>query len=376
MAALRARKHREDKPFALMVARRREAARRLVTLDPVQEALLSSTVAGRSCSRRAGPTPPVAAAVAPRAPELGVMLPYTPLHHLLLADFAVRDAAAAALVMTSGNVSDEPIAFRDDDALERLAPIADLFLLHDREIETRTDDSVIADGALGGRTPAAAAAPLARATCPARCAAGPGAPAAAGLRRRAEEHLLPGQGRPGLGRPPHRRPRALRDAARPSATGIAHFERLFAVAPELVAHDLHPDYLSTAYALERDGRASCVAVQHHHAHLAACLAEHGLDGPGRGRDLRRHRLRADGTVWGGELLVGGPGRVRARRLAVAGADARRRGRDPPALADGLRLAGRGARRAAAGAAPACRTGRVPALGGDEPDRRQRRRSRR
>ena len=113
VAALRARKHREDKPFALM-APTLEAARALVELGPEEEALLRSAASGRSCSRRAAPDAAVAPSVAPASRELGVMLPYSPLHHLLLAD------AGAPLVMTSGNVSDEPIAYRDDDALERL----------------------------------------------------------------------------------------------------------------------------------------------------------------------------------------------------------------------------------------------------------------
>ncbi len=147
VAELRARKHREDKPFALM-ARDLGAAGELVRLGEVEAALLS----GRDRPIVLAPRRPgarVAAAVAPLAPELGVMLPYSPLHHLLLAD------VGEPLVMTSGNVSDEPIAYEDDDALERLGDIADVFLLHDRPIETRTDDSVLR---VAPRTPAPAAA--------------------------------------------------------------------------------------------------------------------------------------------------------------------------------------------------------------------------
>jgi hydrogenase maturation protein HypF len=135
VAALRARKHREDRPFALMAADV-EAARALVELGPVEEALLG----GRErpiviAPRRAGAA--VAAAVAPRSAELGVMLAYAPLQHLLLAD------CGGPLVMTSGNVADEPIAYADDDALVRLAGIADLVLVHDRPIHVRADDSVV-----------------------------------------------------------------------------------------------------------------------------------------------------------------------------------------------------------------------------------------
>ena len=121
--------------------------------------------------------------------------------------------------------------------------------------------------------------------------------------------------------------------------GVAHFERLFAVAPELVAHDLHPDYLSTGYALEREG-VELVGVQHHHAHLAACLAEHGEPGPAVGAIFDGAGLGPDGTVWGGELLVGGARGLRARRPPLAGAAAgRRRGR-ARAVADGVRVAAR------------------------------------
>ena len=206
VATLRARKHREDKPFALM-APDLEAARALVELDAERGGAAARPASGRSCSRRAAPD---ARGRAPRSrpasPELGVMLPYSPLHHLLLAD------AGAPLVMTSGNVSDEPIAYRDEDALERLAGIADLFLLHDRPIQTRTDDSVV-------RAVARRDAPLllrrSRGYVPARIdAAG----------RRARAHVLAcgaelkntfclAKGDARLGRPPHRRPRELRDAA-------------------------------------------------------------------------------------------------------------------------------------------------------------------
>ncbi|MFZ0041217.1 MAG: carbamoyltransferase HypF [Solirubrobacteraceae bacterium] len=308
VSALRARKHREDKPFALMVGDV-EHARRLVALGPDAEALLRSPARPIVLAARL-PGAPVAAHVAPGAPELGVMLPYTPLHELVLSDFAhaCTGNPAGALVMTSGNVSDEPIAYRDADALGRLAAIADLFLVHDREIETRTDDSVVravhaepdSDPATGQRQflrrsrgyvpghltlPVPAPEPLL--ACGAEqkntfCVA-KGARAWVGHHIGDLEHYATLQA---------------------FIEGIEHFERLFAVTPELVAYDLHPDYLSTKYALEREG-VRTVGIQHHHAHLAACLAEHGVhesqavgaifDGTGYGTDA---------TVWGGELLVG------------------------------------------------------------------------
>ena len=225
------------------------------------------------------PGAPVAAAVAPRSADLGVMLPYSPLHHLLLAD------AGAPLVMTSANRSDEPIAFRDDDALERLAGIADLFLVHDRPIETRTDDSVArvaGDRTLlvrrsRGYVPVSIPLPL-----PARRPV-----LACGAELKSTFCLARGA-RSWVGH--HIGDLRNFETLRSYATGIEHFERLFAIAPEVVAHDLHPDYLSTRYALERPG-VEHVAVQHHHAHLAAVLAEHGETGSCGGSDLRRRRAR-------------------------------------------------------------------------------------
>jgi len=294
VAALRARKHREHRPFALMVADV-AGARALVELDVSAETLLGSAARPIVLGPRTAGAP-VAAAVAPGAPELGVMLPYTPLHHLLLVDFT--DLGGAALVMTSGNLSDEPIAYRDEDALERLGPIADLLLVHDREIETRTDDSVvrIARGAplmlrrSRGYVPAPLPLPIPAARPLLACGAEQKSTFCVARDERAwvGHHIGDLEQLATL--------TAYRD-------GIGHFERMFAVTPELVAHDLHPDYLSTQYALELDG-VELIAVQHHHAHLAACLAEHGVTAPAVGAIFDGTGLGADGTVWGGELLVG------------------------------------------------------------------------
>jgi hydrogenase maturation protein HypF len=294
VAALRARKHREDKPFALMVADV-GAARELVELGPEEETLLRSAQRPIVVASRR-PAADVAPSVAPGAPELGVMLAYSPLHHLL-----VRDAAVP-LVMTSGNVSDEPIAFRDEEAIERLAPIADLLLIHNRAIETRTDDSVIrVVNVAGGRR----ALPIRRSRgyvpghlplpIPARrpvlaCGAEQKNTfcVARGWRAWVGHHI---------GDLEHF---ATHNAFR---EGVSHFETMFAVTPEIVAHDLHPGYLSTAYALERAG-VDHVGIQHHHAHLAACLAEHGVTAPALGAIFDGTGYGTDGTVWGGELLIG------------------------------------------------------------------------
>ncbi len=291
-STLRARKHREDKPFALMAVDL-EAARELVELGEQEEAFLL----GRErpiviAPRRGGAA--VAEAVAPRSGELGVMLPYSPLHHLLLAD------VGQPLVMTSANVSDEPIAYRDEDALERLGGIADLFLIHDRPIETRTDDSVLRAVARRGppllirrsrgwvprdiELPLTAARPLL--ACGAElkstfCVA-------KGTRAWVSHHIGDLENY---------------ETLRSFTAGIDHFQRLFAVRPAIVVHDMHPEYLSTKYALERD-ELEPLAVQHHHAHLAACLAEHGARGPAVGAIYDGTGFGTDGTIWGGELLIG------------------------------------------------------------------------
>ena len=294
VAALRARKHREDKPFALMVPTV-AAARELVVLGAEEEALLR----GRErpivlAPRREGAA--VAAAVAPHARELGVMLPYTPLHHLLLAD------AATPLVMTSGNVSDEPIAYEDADALERLGGIADLFLLHDRPIHMRTDDSVVR--VMGSHPPRPLMLRRARGHVPASLALPQPAARpvlACGAELKSTFCLAKGA-RAWVSH--HIGDLANLETLRSFIAGVEHFERLFDVRPELVAHDLHPEYLSTKYALEREATAH-VAVQHHHAHLAACLAEHGEPGPAIGAIFDGTGYGLDGTIWGGELLAGG-----------------------------------------------------------------------
>ena len=290
VADLRARKHREDKPFALM-APDLEAARALTELAAADERLLLDPARPIVLAPRR-PGAPVAAQVAPRSAELGVMLPYSPLHHLLLAD------AGVPLVMTSGNVSDEPIAYRDDDACARLAEIADLFLVHDREIETRTDDSVVrvASGRplllrrSRGHVPSALGLPVECARPTLAC----------GAELKNTFALAKGHSA-WVGH--HVGDLRNYETLRSFAEGIDHFRRLLAVEPQLVAHDLHPEYLSTKHALDLDD-VDTLAVQHHHAHMAACLAEHSRTGPAVGAIFDGTGYGEDGTVWGGELLFG------------------------------------------------------------------------
>ena len=293
VATLRARKRREDRPFALM-ARDLRAAQALVELTPPERELLLGCTRPIAIARR-HPNAPVARSVAPRSADLGVMLPYSPLHHLLLAD-----CEATALVMTSGNVSDEPIAYEDADALRRLAGIADLLLVHDRPIHMRTDDSVVRAVASRpplilrrsrGWVPGSVDLPLAARRPLLACGAELKSTFCVAKGRRAWVGHHIGD---------------LRnwETLHSFREGVDHFERVFAVEPAVVAHDLHPDYLSTAYALEREG-VEHVGIQHHHAHLAACLAEHGERGPAVGAIFDGAGNGDDGTVWGGELLVGG-----------------------------------------------------------------------
>jgi hydrogenase maturation protein HypF len=294
VAELRRRKRREGKPFALLAADL-DAARRLVELTPAEERLLADRERPIAIARRR-PGAAVAAAVAPGCADLGVMLPHSPLHHLLVAD------AGEPLVLTSGNVSEEPIAYRDSEAQRRLAPVADAFLCHDRPIHVRAEDSVVRS-----LDPGTGAAPLtirrARGYAPESIALAPAArrPVLACGAELKSTFCLAGGPRAWVG--PHVGDLRNLEALRSFREGVAHFERLFALVPELVAHDLHPDYLSTRYALERDG-VETLAVQHHHAHLAACLAEHGIAGRAVGAIYDGAGLGPDGTVWGGEILVG------------------------------------------------------------------------
>jgi hydrogenase maturation protein HypF len=301
VARLRARKHREDKPFALMVGSPQDAAS-LVSLGPLEHELISSTARPIVLAPRTGEMS-VAGSVAPHSPELGVMLAYSPLHHLLLEDLRrLLGDQPPVLVMTSGNVSDEPIAYRDEDALSRLAVIADLFLVHDRPIETRTDDSVLRAVKLpdGRRTAmlrrsrgyVPASIPLPGGTAPPVLACG------AELKN---TFCLAKGGRAWVSH--HIGDLENYETLRSFTEGVEHFKRLFEVTPLAVAHDLHPEYLSTKYARELD-RIELIGVQHHHAHLAACLAEHSEQGPAIGAIFDGTGYGSDGTVWGGEILYG------------------------------------------------------------------------
>lgn len=298
---LRRRKRREAKPFALMVPDL-AAARRLVLLDPAAETLLVSPRRPIVIAPRR-PDNPVASQVAPGNRYYGILLPYTPLHHLLLRQ------GFQALVMTSGNLSDEPICIDNSEALARLGGIADDFLIHDRDIYLRSDDSIVrrAAGATRfiRRSRGYVPAPVAlRHRLPPVLACGAGLKNTVCLTRGAEAFVSQHVG-------------DLENLAayRFLEKTVAHLERILDVRPQIVAHDLHPDYLSTRYALGRTG-VRHIAVQHHHAHIVSVMAEHGLKGPVIGLALDGTGYGADGAVWGGEVLVADAGRfTRAGHLA-------------------------------------------------------------
>jgi hydrogenase maturation protein HypF len=224
------------------------------------------------------------------------MLPYTPLHHLLLAE------VGEALVMTSGNLSDEPIAYRNDDALARLSGIADLFLLHDRPIHLGVDDSVARVVTLGGeripqlirRSRGYAPRPLPLPIATPRPVLACGAQLKNTFCVARGERAWPSHHIGDLGE---------FETLRAFGDGVAHLEALCDLRPQVIAHDLHPEYLATKYAVER-ALPESIAVQHHHAHLAACLAEHGETGPALGVIFDGTGYGPDGTIWGGEFLLG------------------------------------------------------------------------
>ena len=296
-AALRERKHREDKPFAVMVADV-AAARRLCEVSGTAAGLLAS--ARRPIvllpRRAAGPDEPpaVAPAVAPGNRQLGVMLPYTPLHHLLLRELA------APMILTSGNVSDEPIAFIDADARQRLAGIADAVLAHDRAIHIRTDDSVVrvfrGGAAVLRRSRGYVPEPLPVPVTFARPVLACGAELKSTFCLGAREHAFLSH---------HIGDLENAETLRSFTAGIEHFRRLFDIEPQVIAHDLHPDYLSTAHAarLAELSGAELAGVQHHHAHIASCLADNGETGPVIGVAFDGTGYGPDGTIWGGEFLI-------------------------------------------------------------------------
>jgi len=289
-ARLRARKMRQDKPFAIM-------------FPDLENAKAYCLITGKAERLLTGPVRPIAllpqrkkglklsSQVAPGLDTCGVMLPYTPLHHLLM-----EAVGGKPLVMTSGNNSDEPIEIDNDQALEELSRIADYFLLHDRPIFMRADDSVVR--------------PAGNSVFPVRRSRGY-APRPVRLRYSLPPVLAVGghlknticlvRGRDAF-LSQHVGDLDRMDTYRFFILTVEQMKKLFEVVPDRVAYDLHPDYLSTRWALRESGLPA-IGVQHHHAHVAACMAEHQLSGKVLGLAMDGTGYGPDGTLWGGEFLV-------------------------------------------------------------------------
>jgi hydrogenase maturation protein HypF len=285
---LRNRKMREEKPFAIISADL-AGIRKYACVEPEEEKLLTSIQRPIVLLKKKIPNS-ISEEVAPRNKYLGVMLPYTPLHYLLLKH------GFTALVMTSGNLSEEPIAIDNDDAFERLGDIADYFLIHNRDIYLRSDDSIVKHTAghtrhirrsrgfvpipvfLSDPVPPilACGAELKNTICITK-----------GDKAFISQHIGDLENKTTL------------DFFKLT---VAHLQRILEITPEMIAFDMHPDYLSTMHAKEQQGIQK-VEVQHHHAHIISCMAEHKLDGEVIGLSFDGTGYGTDGAIWGGEVLV-------------------------------------------------------------------------
>ncbi len=295
---LRLRKGREAKPLAVMVASL-ESARRLADIDEPIAALLTSPARPIVLAPKKKDAP-VSRYVAPGVDCYGIILPYAPLHHLLFAE------GAGPLVMTSGNPTEEPLCCDNDEAIQRLAVIADEFLLHDRAIERRVDDSVVAAGPMGLM-------PIRRARGyapePIRLdIAVPQPVLAVGAELKSTICLLKGS-QAVLSE--HLGELANARTYRHFVQTIEQFKKLLRAEPAVVACDRHPEYAATRYA--RGLGLPMVEVQHHHAHIVSCMAENCMDGTVVGICCDGTGYGLDGAIWGGEILTAD--RVEFRRAA-------------------------------------------------------------
>ncbi len=288
---LRRRKLREAKPLAVMVATL-EQARQLGEVGELEAGLLTGPERPIVLLRRR-PDAGLAPSVAPGLGWVGVMLAYTPLHHLLL------DLAGRPLVMTSGNLSEEPIAMGNAEARERLGMVADAFLLHDREIISRYDDSVlrVADGLPIMLRRARGYAPL-----PLPLPVPAPVPLVAVGPHLKNTLTLAQDGRAWVSQ--HIGDLENLETLEQFRATLERYRTLFRIDPVVAVRDLHPGYLSTRIADEL-GLSQVLAVQHHHAHIAAVLAEHGREGPVVGVAFDGTGYGDDGNIWGGEILIAG-----------------------------------------------------------------------
>jgi hydrogenase maturation protein HypF len=318
VATLRARKLRRDKPFALMMPDLETIEQHCYVNDAERDLLLSRARPIVILQKR--PNSPIVPDCAPGQNTLGVMLPYTPLHYLLFHQSEIRNPKSEILVMTSGNLSEEPIAYRNEEARERLADLADAFLLHDRDIHVRCDDSVMRIWDLGFgmwdstlsnpksaiRNPQFLPLRRSRGYAPFPVKLPWDAPPTLATGAELKNTFCLGNGRYAF-LSHHIGDLENFETLQSFEEGVAHFEKLFRVKPELIAYDLHPNYLASRYALERAEREgiTAVPVQHHHAHIAAVMAENGHPGnrPVIGVSFDGTGYGDDGAIWGGEFLL-------------------------------------------------------------------------
>jgi hydrogenase maturation protein HypF len=316
VAGLRSRKLRVDKAFALMMPDVSTVENHCLVSRTELEQLESIQRPIVILNRRVGSS--IAEQVSPGQHTLGVMLPYTPLHYLLFAPHpkAPGFAPPFALVMTSGNLVEEPIAFDNEDARNRLGVLADAFLMHDRPIHTRCDDSVVRVVGFPGVKPLSEKSSFPQEfTSPLRRSRGyapfpvhlpwKAAPILATGAELKNTFCLTRENYAFLSH--HIGDMENFETLKSFEEGIAHYERLFRIKPVAIAYDLHPDYLASRYALQRAEAEElpAIGIQHHHAHIAACMAEHGLDGnkPVIGVAFDGTGYGHDGNIWGGEFLI-------------------------------------------------------------------------
>ena len=289
---LRQRKRRPFKPLAIMVADMEEA-RRHCYISEAEEQLLTSAQSPIVLMPWK-PESTVCPAVAPNLKYLGVMLPYTPLHHILLREVGLP------LVMTSGNISEEPIAKDNDEAIRRLSGIADYFLVHNRDIYARYDDSVTVierdEAQLTRRARSYAPYPI-KLSFTAKQVLGCGAEEKNNFCLTKDNYAFVSQ---------HIGDMENLETLEHFQNTLALYKKLFRIEPEIAAYDLHPEYLSTKYALELGNQFShlkLVPVQHHHAHIASCMVDNKVKSPVIGVALDGTGYGSDGRIWGGEFLV-------------------------------------------------------------------------
>jgi hydrogenase maturation protein HypF len=288
---LRERKHREEKPFAVMFPTL-DSVRQECDVSELERRLLLSPESPIVLLRRKsfGPdtAPIVAASVAPGNPYLGVMLPYTPLHHLLLAELQF------SVVATSGNLSDEPICTDEADAVKSIGGIADLFLIHNRPIVRHVDDSIVRE--MAGREIVFR---RARGYAPLPIELRKSSPPVLGVGSHLKNTIALSVGRQVF------ISQHIGDLETAPAVSAFHrviedFERMYETAPEIVAADAHPDYVSSRFA--RSTKRRVISVQHHAAHIYSCMAENDIEPPALGIAWDGTGYGLDGTVWGGEFL--------------------------------------------------------------------------